>query len=141
MFLTKFDTFERVFYCLAEDYNISIVTAEKWDSLTEKKQKKFKRYEIIFQPMSWGAHSKLKGGCFYVDPESNMRVFNYDQYNMAKLCQVVKGWNLTRNNPDNVIESVDPTDEMIKKLHPRVAQYMLDIYEAEVELSGEAEKN
>jgi len=141
MFITKYDTFDRIFYCHFDDYRVTIIDSEKWESLTDKKQAKYTKYEVTFSPLSWGAHSGMKAACFYVDPESNMRVFNYDMYNMKKLCMVVKRWNLTRKNADGDVDKVDPTEEMVKKLHPLVAQYMLEQYEGEIELSGEAEKN
>lgn len=141
MFFTKHDTFEAIFYCRFEGYKATILDPEEWGELDDSKQKAYEKYEVRFKPLSWGAHSELKGGCFYVDVESNMRVFNYDKYSMDKLCKVVVDWNLTRTNADGEEEKVDPTDEMVRRLHPLVAQYMVDLYETEVEMSGEAEKN
>lgn len=141
MLITNQDVFHRVFYCRFDDYKVTIIDNDMWEALPEKKKEKYKRYEVTFVPLTWGAHSKLRGDHYYTDPETNMRAFNYDAYNLSKLTRVIKRWNLTIRKPDGQETPVEPTEEMIKRLHPLVADHMLHLYESEVELSGEAEKN
>lgn len=141
MIFTSHDYFEKVFYCSFSGYKVGIISDEEWGKLNEKKKSEYKMYSVKFKPLTWGQHGKLRGECQHTCPETGQRIFNYDLYAVKKLGMVVSEWNLTRKDEEGNEVKIDPTEKAVGMLHPLIATYMLGIYEDEVEMSKEMEKN
>jgi hypothetical protein len=142
MIFKKTDYFEKVFYCKFTGYKVGILSQEKYDALEDEDlEKEYTKYTVKFRPLSWGEHGKLRAQCHRTDPETNQRIFDYDSYSVKKLAQVVDDWDLKRKDVEGAYEKIDPTPEAVGKLHPLIATHMLALYEDEVEMSQEEEKN
>ena len=141
MIFTKNDYFERVFYCSFTGFKVGIITIEEWESLDSEKRKGYIEYTVKFRPLTWGEHGKLRGECQRICPETSQRVFDYDRYSVKKLAKVVADWNLHRKDAEGNPEKIEPTEEAVGKLHPLIAAHMLNLYEEEVEMTKETEKN
>jgi hypothetical protein len=141
MIFTKHDYFERVFYCSFSGYKVGIISDEQWERMSADKKDDYIMYSVKFKPLTWGQHGKLRGSCQTTCPETGQRIFNYDMYAVKKLSMVIVEWNLTRKDEEGNIENIDPTEKAVEMLHPLIATHMLSVYEDEVEMSKETEKN
>lgn len=144
MFVSKRDVFEKVFFCRFDQFNPKFVDVGKdFDPADESDLVAggYKKYVVKYQPLTWGVHTKLRQQCIHLDPDTGMRFHDGFEYEMNKLAKVIVDWNFTTIKSDGEEVETEPSEDTIRKLHPKVAEYLLGLYDETAEMTEEQEKN
>lgn len=134
MFIKDSERTTLLFWCRFDGYKVRVFSQEAHDRLSEEKRKDLKRYEIVFRPTTWGMQSAARRAAVFDNPETGTKDFDSGAYLAEKLVRGIVEWNLTRVEAGKEVPA-PISREMVDKLHPKIAEYIINNYEAQNELT------
>jgi len=143
-FIGSSDEFPLSFYMKrVKGRSLDIVTED--DNLTEAAAQKlinseYTKMNVMFKLLTWGENNRIERECVTIDPETNMRYMDGYAYDAKLLSSVIKSWDFKIKNNQGDIVPVDPEVSVVKKMHPKLAEYLLSKYREEGEVGDSDEK-
>ena len=120
-------------------YKLKVIKYANYKALPDLKRadvdRNYERHTIGFKPLSWRDHNELRRVCVHINTDTGMREMDYDKYVIEKLRRVLRSWDFTIKNEDDQDVPMPCTPENIDMLHPQLAEFILELYDAEMELS------
>jgi len=142
MLIGKKSSFSVTFgFCSHKKFGLEIVPEDEWRELDEEDRSHYEEVTVTFRPLTFGMNNRLRAQAEFTDATTNMRALNWEQYQENKLCRAIIAWTMEEQGPEGDPVPCEPSDENIRRLHPEMAKYLLDVYAEETELSEEAEGN
>ena len=136
MFIKESERITLIFWCRFEGYRVRVFTDAAYNGLPEPRREGLKRYEIVFRPMTWGMQSAARRAATFDNLETGMRDFDSGVYMSEKLVQGVVEWSLTRTEAGQSVPA-PITRDTLDQLHPKIAEYIINFYDAQSELTEE----
>jgi hypothetical protein len=134
MFIRESERTTLLFWCRFDGYKVKVFSEEAYKRLPEAKREGLKRYEIVFRPTTWGMQNAARRAAIFDNPETGMKDFDSGAYLAEKLVRGIVEWDLTRVEGGKDVPA-PITREMVDKLHPKIAEYIINYYEAQNELT------
>ena len=139
MFVKDSDHFDVVFYCCQRGYRMRVVSGTDYQKLSMAKKEGLKKQVVTFRGLSWGAYNNIRRVATIDNPETNRREFDASTYVVEKLLSAIVSWDFTEKTVDGE-ERIPVTRENCERLHPKVAEFLINYYDGQDELSEADQK-
>jgi hypothetical protein len=137
MLIDSTSTITIVIYYKIGKSNTSIKVETDFNKIPEKEQKKFKTVTFKMRQITWQISNNLMRKCQYRNQQTGADDIDWIGLKEEKLKQIIISWDYKDSNG----KDVPVTNEAIMKLHPLVAEEVLQQYDLESYLSNVEKKN
>jgi len=133
MFITDDTLKVTIYWKQFHNGNIKVLTS--LDEVEESKRKTFIALVVDLKPMTWKTYNELQRKCTKVMGPGMGEDLDWIKYKEEKMQAVLVGWDAK----DKDTKPIPVNKENIFKLHPRIAETILNEYD-KITLLGEEEK-
>ena len=116
------------FYILSKKDSFKLYPPEDYFKISGKDKLDCEECHFFIKPLSWSRMCKIQSAANVVDPQTNSKIFDADEYLKIKLRNIIVSWNVRNVNIKGESVPVPVTPENIDALHISVANYILKQY-------------